>query len=457
MDEDRTAIGHDDVEAQIAEWLAYLHRRRELSSADSEELEDHLRNRIAELTETGLAPGEAFLVAVKRVGSLDALTHEFAREHSERLWKQLVLSGGGEEPHAGRTDLLAALGWALAAAVAVKVPAAFGWSLQDDPAFYARNAGLFALLPLLGYFARRRRASHATMAVLAALGVVGIVAANAYPLTDDAPVTLLTSLHLPIALWLTVGIAYVGGDWRSGSRRMDFIRFTGEWFIYYVLIALGGGVLAALTLGTFDAIGLRAEDFVGSWLLPCGAVGAVVVAAWLVEAKQGVIENMAPVLTQVFTPLFVLALLGFVGGVLWTRSTVDVERDVLILFDLVLVVVVGLLLYGISAREPAAAPGWFDRLQLLLVVAALLTDAVVLVAVGHRIGQFGFSANRTAALGENLILLGNLAWSAWLLLGFVRTRARFAAVERWQTGYLVVYAAWAWAVVLVFPPVFGFS
>ena len=71
--------------------------------------------------------------------------------------------------------------------------------------------------------------------------------------------------------------------------------------------------------------------------------------------------------------------------------------------------------------------------------------------------KFGFSANRTAALGENLVLLGNLAWSAWLLLGFVRTRARFAAVERWQTGYLVVYAAWAWAVVLVFPPVFGFS
>jgi hypothetical protein len=238
---------------------------------------------------------------------------------------------------------------------------------------------------------------------------------------------------------------------------MDFIRFTGEWFIYYVLIALGGGVLAALTLGTFDAIGVQAEAFVGSWLLPCGAVGAVVVAAWLVEAKQGVIENMAPVLTQVFTPLFVLALLGFVGGVLWTRSAIDVERDVLILFDLVLVVVVGLLLYGLSAREPAAAPGWFDRLQLLLVVVALLTDAVVLVAVGHRIGQFGFSANRTAALGENLVLLGNLAWSAWLLLGFVRARTRFVVVERWQTAYLAVYAVWAWAVVLVFPPVFGFS
>ena len=33
---------------------------------------------------------------------------------------------------------------------------------------------------------------------------------------------------------------------------MDFVRFTGEWFIYYVLIALGGGVLSALTAVVLD-------------------------------------------------------------------------------------------------------------------------------------------------------------------------------------------------------------
>ena len=29
---------------------------------------------------------------------------------------------------------------------------------------------------------------------------------------------------------------------RSHERRLDFVRFTGEWVIYYVLLALGGGV-----------------------------------------------------------------------------------------------------------------------------------------------------------------------------------------------------------------------
>ena len=83
---------------------------------------------------------------------------------------------------------------------------------------------------------------------------------------------------------------------------MDFIRFSGEWFIYYALIAFGGGVLMLFTLFIFHAIGLDAESLVESWVLPCSAASAVLIAAWLVEAKQSVVENMAPVLTHLFTP-----------------------------------------------------------------------------------------------------------------------------------------------------------
>lgn len=37
-----------------------------------------------------------------------------------------------------------------------------------------------------------------------------------------------------------------------------------------------------------------------------------------------------------------------------------------------------------------------------------------------------------------------------------RRRTSFAALERWQTAYLPVYFAWAWWVVLAFPPLFAF-
>ena len=61
-----------------------------------------------------------------------------------------------------------------------------------------------------------------------------------------------------------------------------------------------------------------------------------------------------------------------------------------------------------------------------------------------------------AALGENLILLVNLAVSAWLYARFLRHRGSFADMERWQIAYLPVYATWAALVVVVFPLVFGF-
>src|SRR5688500_19932116 len=114
---------------------------------------------------------------------------------------------------------------------------------------------------------------------------------------------------------------------------MDFIRFTGEWLIYFVLIGLGGGVLVLFTVGTFDAIGLDAEGFINSWLLPCGAMAAIIVSAWLVEAKQSVIENMAPVLTRIFTPLFAVNQLAFLVASNWTNNGINVQRDFLIHFD----------------------------------------------------------------------------------------------------------------------------
>lgn len=447
------------LEAQIAEWRAYVQRRRELTTPDTEELEDHLRDRVEDLRATGLSADEAFLVAVKRIGSLDAVTREFAQEHSDRLWKQLVLTGGDSrvDRDDARSDLVPAVLYAVVAALVLKVPALFGLGMGEDFEFYARNLGVFALAPLGAYLAWRRRLRGAALAALTAPFVVTAVVVNAFPFDDEDSMTLaLTAIHAPIALWLAVGFAYTAGDWRSSLRRMDFIRFTGEWLVYFALIALGGGVLTGLSAGTIAALGHDPSVFVGEWLVPCGAAGAVVIAAWLVEEKASVVENMAPVLAAVFTPLFTLALVVLVGSMLLTGG-IDVDRDALILFDLLLVVVLGLLVYGISARDPLAPVGLLDRMHLVLVLATLVVDVVVLVALAGRIGEFGFSANKTAALGENLVLLGNLAWSARLLVDQVGGRRNADPLQRWQTDYLFVYAAWAWVVVLLFPPVFGFA
>src|SRR5262245_50060661 len=382
------------LEDQIDQWRSYVRRRQAIHSVDVAEIEDHLRKQVAGLVDAGLATDEAFLVAVKRMGNLDALSREFARDHSDRLWKQLVLvpSDSGELRAPGRKDAMVAFCLAVAAAVLVKVPALFGISMDDPYAgFYLRNASFFVLPLLTGYFVWKRRLDTRTFRWLAVAFVAAGVFANVYPFAPRGRTEALTALHLPIALWLVVvGIAYAGRRWSQVGGRMDFIRFSGELFIYYVLIALGGGVLTAFMAMIFRAIGINVAPFIALWLLPCGAAGAVVVGSWLVEAKQSVIENMAPILTRIFTPLFAAMLVTFLGALLWTGRGVNIERDMLIAFDLLLVVVLGLLLYSVSARDPRSPASAFDVLQIVLVVSALMADAVALWAIAARITEFGF-------------------------------------------------------------------
>ncbi|HUK35176.1 MAG TPA: permease prefix domain 1-containing protein [Vicinamibacterales bacterium] len=454
------AFADRSLEEQIGQWREYLRRRQAFHLSDVEELEGHLRDQLTALTDAGLAGDEAFLVAVKRMGSLDALSREFARAHSERLWKQLVIGPGSadESVAAGPTELVLVIGLAVAAALAIKVPALFGLRIDGSgQPFYFRNAALFVLPLLTVYFIWKRGSRLGTAFWLALPFAAGAVFANIFPFTTNSDTEKLIALHLPIMLWLVVGFAYVRNRWFANGGRMDFVRFSGELAIYYVLIALGGFVLIAFTVMLFASIGMKADWLIGAWLVPCGAAGAVIIGSWLVEAKQSVIENMAPVLTRLFTPLFTVLLLAFIGTMAWTGSFINMQRQVLIGFDLLLALVVGLVLYAASARDPLAAPDFFDGLQLVLVVSALVVDGVALAAIAARISEFGFTPNRVAALGENIILLVNLAWTAWLYLRFARRLGSFARLEQWQIAYLPVYAVWAAIVVIAFPPLFGYK
>ncbi len=459
--ETRRVKNNGSLEEHIGEWRNYIRRRQAVHAVDVDELEDHLRSQVEALSQAGLDEDEAFLVAVKRLGDLDSLSREYAREYSERLWKQLVVSpGAGAASSAASRDVFVAVGLAVAASIALKLPQLFGLRIAGPGAatsFYLRNLSLFVLPFLAAYFAWKRELQRSGWLWLAAPFITAGVVMNVMPFSARGHTEMLAALHLPIALWLTVGIAYAGGRWRDDGQRMNYVRFSGEWFIYYALIALGGGVLMGFTVFLFQAIALDPKTLVSEWILPCGAAGAVLVGAWLVESKQSVIENMAPVLTLLFTPLFTILLLFFVATMIWTGNAIDVGREVLIGFDLLLVLVLGLLLYAISARDPQAPPGLFDRLQLVLVLCALLVDVLALWAISARIVEFGFSPNKVAALGENLILLVNLGWSAVLYTRFVAKRASFAPLERWQTGYVPVYLIWAWVVVTIFPVVFDFQ
>ncbi|QEE61822.1 hypothetical protein FVA74_09750 [Salinibacterium sp. dk2585] len=447
----------EPLEARIREWRSAIVRGGTVDGADADELEAHLREQVRDLEASGLSPDEAFLISVGRLGRIDQLTAEFAREHSDRLWKQLTITHSPAEDT--RASVLVMLGFALLAAVLIQVARLIadlpgdGRDIREE--WFLRGASVTVLPALAAYFALQRRMPRPRAIALAAAVTVVAVVASVFPYGGEST-TVLIALHLPVVLWFAVGVAYVGGEVGSHSRRMDFIRFSGEWAIYYALIALGGGVLVALTALVLAPIAPEMIEGVFEWVVPSGAVGAVIVAAWLVEAKKSVIENIAPVLTAIFTPLFALMLVVSAVGYAAAGVGREFDRDLLIVFDVLLLVVLGLIVYGISARGPSK-PGALDALRLVAVVAAIALDALVLVSMFGRVGEFGFTANRVAALGLNLVLLVNLAVTAWYIAQLLARRVPAMRLERWQTSYLPVLAAWVLTVVLVLPPLFAFA
>src|SRR5688572_1008330 len=168
----------ESVESQIAEWRAYVANAPGVNGHDVDELEDHLRHQIAELTAAGLTADEGFLIAVKRLGDVDGLSREFAREHSGRLWKQL-LSGDDTlaQPSSGWFE---ALVFAVAAAVVIQVARLAAGFPDEEPTWLARNASLFVLPFLAAYFARGRQLDAPQWVLTATPFVLAALVVNLY-------------------------------------------------------------------------------------------------------------------------------------------------------------------------------------------------------------------------------------------------------------------------------------
>jgi hypothetical protein len=122
-----------------------------------------------------------------------------------------------------------------------------------------------------------------------------------------------------------------------------------------------------------------------------------------------------------------------------------------------LVLVLGMVLYTISAKNIHDKQNVFDYLNAALITVAIIVDSVALSDIVFRLSEYGISPNKLAALGENVLLLVNLAALLVLYVQYFAGKIEFRLIETWHTKYLNVYAVWMAIVVFVFPVVFRFS
>ncbi|MFC2076428.1 permease prefix domain 1-containing protein [candidate division KSB1 bacterium] len=442
-----------DLEKQIGLWRHHLSLRSNMNEADIDELESHLRDEMEDLKKSGLADDEAFLLGVKRIGNIDMVTREYSKVSTENVWKQLILV----QSSYNYGEILFLVVLCLAAGSLAKIPEFFGQGpLADGGVFYVKNYSLFILPFIAVYFIWKLSLSRLMWVAVLLPFVLSVLIINLYPSIEPHHNALLAGIHLPILLWTFIGLAYTNRNWRTTEARMDFLRFTGEAFIYTTLIFLSLFVLVGFAIMIFASIAVNAQDFIRKSLLTYGIVSVPIIAAYLVEAKKSVVENIAPVLAKIFSPLFLIVMLSFLLVMVILNKSPFMEREFLIGFDLMLVLVLGLVLYEVSARPGQQKPDIYDYINFSLIVAALAIDIIALSAIIFRLSTFGLSPNKLAALGENVIMLVNLSGIAVMYLFFILKKSDFSRIERWITLFIPVYGLWAAVVVILFPILFGF-
>lgn len=444
-----------DLEININAWCDYLRAGGHLSEEDVLELESHLREQVDELAGGGLAEEEAFLIGVKRMGNVHLISKEFSKVNTESLWKHLLTDPiDPEAKRKNRRDILLVALFSLLAGTAAKFPSILGIDIGEIT--YFKNISLYILPFVAMFFAIRNRLDKKMSGRLAGIFVMTAVIVNAYPSNAPNHTEILAGIHLPILLWLVCGVAYAGSGWRNCDKRMDFLRFTGECFIYGSLIMLGLMVMSVFIQFIFESISVNASGFIGEYVLVYGGCAGVMITVYLVDAKKSVVENFAPVLAKIFSPMLLIILVVFLSGMIFTGKGLQVDRNFLIGFDLLLVLALGMVIYTLSAKKMHEKSNVFDYLNVALIAAAVLADLAALFAIAYRLSEYGISPNKMAALGENILMLGNLAGLLWLYIRHFKDGIGFAEIKAWQTSYLTVYAVWMAVVVFVFPLAFGF-
>jgi len=339
-------------------------------------------------------------------------------------------------------DILLTVVLSLIAGTLVKLPHFF--PVIDDGQFYSRNVGVIVFTALIAYFCIQKTCRMKVVLTIATLVIASFVYLNILPYNPQSQTIILSCMHMPFFLWSLLGVAFLEERWQGVSGRMDYIRYNGELLIHTTIILIGGMVLTGVTFALFQLIDAHVEDWYVKNVVVYGSVASPIVATLLMDKILKKHLNIAPPLAKIFTPLFLLTVIAYLLAMAVKQKSPYTDRDFLIAFNGLLLIVLGLCVFSISERDPQKTSGFGDLMNVGLVVVTLTID-------------HGFTPNRVAVLGANLLVCCHLSGIIYHYVRIIRRRHPFAPLEGWIMGYIPVYTTWSIIVAFGFPLVFGFK
>ena len=343
-------------------------------------------------------------------------------------------------------------------------------SVEQTPAFVLIAPPLAAAF-LIGFLAVGARAHYVRagllIAALVALTVyVEVVGSLNIAGSADLAETYqyLAIIHLPVVAWGLVGLSLVGLSF-SASSVFAFLTKSIEAIGTGGVFAIAGGIFVVLTVGLFQTLNINLDETVarlllagGAGLIPLIAVSAVYDTSEMPERQEfrrGFGKILA-VLMQALLALSLVVMLIYVLVIPFNFSEPFTDRETLIIYNVVLIGVMGVLLGATPYASNDLAPG-IQRLVragiILLAVMVVGVSVYALAAVLYRTAQDTLTMNRLTIIGWNAI---NIAILILLLIrqalgGRANWIASLHDTFRWAA---ISYLGWALFVLVASPLIF---
>lgn len=421
---------------------------------------------------------EALYQAARRQGETDTFRSTLLTLHENApdnllyaAWYHRLQSTTGDEAKPRR-----AVNWIAALPLSVLTGLIF-WALSDFDRLLVAGVipqlllwwspiATMSALTFLAITARQHigRAAALGLGLLTVAAYAVLLAPTLDPRWKVQQYVIVAAIHLPLLSWIGLGISVLGLN-SSTADRFAFLIKSIEVMITAGLYLAAGMAFGGLTVGMFAALGIDLPDI---WLrlIAAGGFGLLPVLAVATIYQPGVppseqdfeqgLSRFIATMMRLLLPLTLAVLVIYCLFIPFNFRAPFEDRDLLIVYNLMLFGVLGLLVGATPLRPDDLPPSTQRWLRRGIVAAAAITALISIYALSATISRTlggGVTINRLAIIGWNVINIGILFW-----LLFAQLRARpdrwIAALQGVFSRATNAYLLWALFLLLGVPLVF---
>ena len=214
------------------------------------------------------------------------------------FWKARLEDSKEEIQFGSKKELIFVVIAALIAGLIAKLPS---FVSIGEEFFYTRNVGFIVFPTLIAYFSWKNNLGIQKWIFIGGIALISLLFINLFPNDPNSDTLTLSCIHLLLFLWSLLGFSFVG-EAGNPLKRLDFLRFNGDFVVMSTLILIAGGITTGITIGLFSLIGYQIEDFYSNNVVVVGLAAVPLVATFLTQTNPQLVSKVSPVIARIFSP-----------------------------------------------------------------------------------------------------------------------------------------------------------